>query len=434
MKSYLAAIHLFSHDLRRLMLSNALHGFVFFGIYALLLNLYLLRLGYGPAYIGLTNAVGPLALAVASLPVGQLSRRFGSRRVLIIGYFFSAAFLTLLPLGEGLPGPWPQRWIVLTYGISWLFGAFIVVNLSPFVMGSTTSAERNYAFSVQSALFPVAGFVGNLVGGLLPGLLALLLGMTLDEAAPYRYSLIMAGVLDFLASLTMLQTQEVHVEPTGQVEPTGSPNGRARETKRSSMPVMLIGIISLVWLLRLGSEWTMRIFFNVYLDTALGTPTALIGVLLASGQLLGMAALFAPFAIMRFGKVRTIIWATVGMALAFMPLIVIAHWLAVGSGFVALMALASLSVPAYSLFSQESVAPAWRTTMASSMSMALGIGVAAVAFGGGYVILAFGYPTLFAAGALLALLAALIFGLYFRVPRGEAALSAVQRNSLQTDE
>ncbi len=430
MRSYLAAIHLFSRDLRRLMLSNALHGFVFFGIYALLLNLYLLRLGYGPAYIGLTNAVGPLALAVASLPVGQLSRRIGSRNVLIIGYFFSAAFLTLLPLGEGLPGPWPQRWIVLTYGISWLFGAFIVVNLSPFVMGSTAPAERNYAFSVQSALFPVAGFVGNLVGGLLPGLLALLLGMTLDDAAPYRYSLVMAGVLDFLASLTMLQTHEVHVEPAVHVEAVESPTGRAIETGRSAMPAMLIGIISLVWLLRLGSEWTMRIFFNVYLDTALGAPTALIGALLASGQLLGMAALFAPLAIQRFGKVRTIVWATVGMALAFIPLIFIAHWLAVGSGFVALMALASLSVPAYSLFSQESVAPAWRTTIASSMSMALGIGAAVVAFGGGYIILAFGYPVLFAAGGSLALLGALIFGIYFRVPRGEAALPANQSSSL----
>ena len=88
MKSYLAAVRLFSRDLRRLMLSNALHGFVFFGIYALLLNLYLLRLGYGPAYIGLTNAIGPLALVVASLPMGQLSRRIGSCKVLILGYFF----------------------------------------------------------------------------------------------------------------------------------------------------------------------------------------------------------------------------------------------------------------------------------------------------------------------------------------------------------
>lgn len=416
MNNYLAAIPLFSRDLRRLMMSNALHGFVFFGIYALLLNLYLLRLGYGPAFIGLTNAVGPLALAIASLPVGQLSRRIGSRRALLIGYFFTAIGLILLPLGENLPAPWPERWILVTYAWSWLFGAFIVVNLSPFVMGATTTKERDYAFSIQSALFPVAGFAGNLVGGLLPGLLALVFGMTLDEAAPYRYALIFAGGLDFLAALVMWGAKDVHVEP---------PKAE-RATTRSAMPVVLIGVISLVWLLRISSEWTMRIFFNVYLDTALGTPTALIGVLLASGQLLGLAALFAPFAILRWGRKRTIVGTMVGMTLTFIPLIFIAHWLAVGLGFVAMMALVSLSTPIYGLFSQESVAPAWRTTIASSMSMALGIGIATIAFAGGYVILAAGYPTLFAVGGLLALLAALIFGVYFRIPRGQAAVQTAE--------
>ena len=415
MNDYLVAMRLFSRDLRRLMMSNAVHGFVFFGIYALLLNLYLLRLGYGPAFIGLTNAVGPLALAVASLPVGLISRRIGGRRALIIGYFFSATGLILLPLGETLAAPWAQRWILVTYGWSWLFGAFIVVNLSPFVMGATTIKERNYAFSIRSALFPVAGFAGNLVGGVLPGILALVLGMKLDEAAPYRYALIIAGGLDFLAALAMWGADDVRVEPPRAERTTRS--------TRSAMPAVLIGVISLVWLLRVGSEWTMRIFFNVYLDTALGAPTALIGALLASGQLLGIAALFAPFAILRCGRKKTIVGTMVGMALAFLPLIFVAHWLAVGVGFVALMALASLSAPVYSLFSQESVAPAWRTTIASSMSMALGIGIAVVAFGGGYVILAFGYPMLFAAGASLAIFAALIFGVYFRLPRSGEALT-----------
>jgi predicted MFS family arabinose efflux permease len=42
------------------------------GVYAVLLNLFLLRLGYGPEAIGLINAVGTLTFALSSLPAGLL--------------------------------------------------------------------------------------------------------------------------------------------------------------------------------------------------------------------------------------------------------------------------------------------------------------------------------------------------------------------------
>ncbi len=106
MTDYLAAVRLFSRDIRYFLLSVALNGFAFFGIYALLFNLYLLRLGYDTAFIGLVNAVGPLALAFGSLPSGVLSRRIGSRRALLSGYLLMGVTVLLLPLGEGFVQPW----------------------------------------------------------------------------------------------------------------------------------------------------------------------------------------------------------------------------------------------------------------------------------------------------------------------------------------
>jgi predicted MFS family arabinose efflux permease len=41
---------------------------------------------------------------------------------------------------------------------------------------------------------------------------------------------------------------------------------------------------------------------------------------------------------------------------------------------------------------------------------------------GGYVIVGYGYPVLFGLGALMALVAALIFGAYFRKSRGQLPL------------
>ncbi|HSH79365.1 MAG TPA: hypothetical protein VLA19_12650 [Herpetosiphonaceae bacterium] len=58
-------------DLGRYYLAVSLLGFaVDGGVYAVLLNLFLARLGYGPEVIGLVNAAGMVVFALASLPAG----------------------------------------------------------------------------------------------------------------------------------------------------------------------------------------------------------------------------------------------------------------------------------------------------------------------------------------------------------------------------
>ena len=90
---------------------------------------------------------------------------------------------------------------------------------------------------------------------------AAFLAVDSTDATPYQLSLLVAAALFFFAVLAMWKTHEVEVEPADVVD-----SGE----KNTSLPLVLIGVISLVWLLRTGSEWTMRIFFNVYLDSELG--------------------------------------------------------------------------------------------------------------------------------------------------------------------
>jgi MFS family permease len=108
--------------------------------------------GYGAEFIGQVNAVGPLALAIASLPAGAFSQRYGIRRGLRIGFLFTILCRALLPLNEFLPGGWQQTWILSSYGVSWAFGALMLVNIPPFLMAATSEDERNPAFSVQAAI------------------------------------------------------------------------------------------------------------------------------------------------------------------------------------------------------------------------------------------------------------------------------------------
>jgi len=75
--NYLKALRLFSRNVRLYLITTVLVGFCYYGIYAVLFNLYLLRLGYGPGFIGLVNAAGWSPVVVFALPAGALGSRWG---------------------------------------------------------------------------------------------------------------------------------------------------------------------------------------------------------------------------------------------------------------------------------------------------------------------------------------------------------------------
>jgi predicted MFS family arabinose efflux permease len=75
------------------------------------------------------------------------------------------------------------------------------------------------------------------------------------------------------------------------------------------------------------------------------------------------------------------------------------------------------------VFQMEQVPMRWRATMAAAGTMAVGLSMSAVAFGGGYVIAALGYRELFLLGAATTTAGALLFGAAFvrsRPPQSSA--------------
>ncbi|MFL5806016.1 MAG: MFS transporter, partial [Roseiflexaceae bacterium] len=164
------------------------------GVYAVLLNLFLLRMGYGTESIGLINAAGTLTFALSSLPAGLLGERWGSRRMLLIGLGLLFAGSVLLPFADTLAPAWQLGWLVVSTIVLYLGLAIYFVNSAPFVMGVIDAGQRNRVFSLQTALLSLASFVGSLVGGFLPSTIAALLGMSAAQPAPYRYALILAAL------------------------------------------------------------------------------------------------------------------------------------------------------------------------------------------------------------------------------------------------
>ena len=114
-KKYVEKIRLFNRDVHLFLLVTALTGFCYVGMYVMLFNLYLLRLGYDLAFIGLINGAAQLGMALFSLPAGMLGRRFSSRRMLILGLCIATVGLGILPLAEAMPTGWQSAWLITTY-------------------------------------------------------------------------------------------------------------------------------------------------------------------------------------------------------------------------------------------------------------------------------------------------------------------------------
>jgi MFS family permease len=410
--TYLHKLRQFNRNTRLMLVNAALMGASFVGIWGVVVSLYLLRLGYGSEFIGLLFAAGLLTFAMASLPAGALGSRWGVRRLVIVAWCGMLAHVILLPLVELLPGVLRPAWLVGVFVLGHVSSAAYHVNASPYLMATTTDEERDHAFSVYFAIFPLAGFVGSLAGGLLPGLFARLAGVSPDGPAPYRYAFLINIVLMTPGLPALLATRKAAA-------------GGKRDTVRKAdpLPLAAIATLTLATLLLFAGYGVLWTFFNVYLDAGLHLPTGLIGGVMALGNLLpGMVGLAAPLAMARWGKGHTVLVGYVGMTLSLLPLALVPNWVAAGIGYVGFLCLMALMQPALTVFGQEAVAPGWRPTMSGALLLAQGASMAALALGGGYAISALGYrsPYWIAAG-LTAAGAVVFWAIFLRTRKGKSA-------------
>jgi len=407
---YRRLLRLFHRDVRLFLFAAALQGFSISGVRSVLFNLYLLRLGYGPEFVGLANAVGWLSLAGFSLVAGAIGARWGNRRALLAGIVLMIGGTGLVPLAEWIPIAWQAVWLLACTVLVYLGLALYFVNCLTFVMGATGPRERGQAFVAQVALETLAGFAGSLIGGALPAVFAAVLNVSTQDPASYRYPQVLAAVLLIPGVLVLSKARE-HRTTLPQ----------ERMTARGQAPYGLILILTTAVMLRLAGRSAARVFFNVYLDTELAASTGIIGALSAAALLLSVpAALAATSLVRRWGTIRTITVASLGMALSMLPLALLPHLTAAGAGFIGVTACFAVTTGPLRMYSQEIVAPGWRGAMSGALMTGVGLINAAMALGGGYAIATVGFRGMFLLGAALTVAGALLFWVYFRVPRGEA--------------
>lgn len=422
---YRQALRLFSRNVRLYLLFGVFAGLFFYGIHAVLLNLFLLRLGYGLERIGLVNAVAGASMLACSVPAGVWGTRCGPRQALVAGGILYAFGLGAYPLAMFVPLDLRTAWLLVTLVLGRAGVTLVYVNASPFLMDATGPRERAHVFSVLMALLPLSGFAGSLLGGVLPGFLATAMRVTLDDPAPYGYALLAGAALSLPGAAALLATSDPRTCVAQEAKHAPGPTADAQPLLRSgtqAVPYGLMGVMALVALLQMVGQGAAGTYSNVYLDAKLGAPTTLIGTLSAAGRLLaGFTPLVVPLLMVRWGSNRTTVWGILGAALSLLPMALIPHWLGAGLGLAGAAALGGIAGTAYNIYTNESVTPQWRPMMQAGITMAQGAGGAIVAYVGGYLIQAWGYPAFFAIGGGLTAAGAALLAAHARVRREQRA-------------
>jgi MFS family permease len=328
----------FSPDARRHLINAALFGLTLDGgVNAVILNLYFLRLGLGPAFVGIAGAVGMLVFAFASLPFGRLGDRFGLRRVMTAGAALSAVGTLLLLLVDSLPQALLTTGLISCVALVNLGLAAYYANAAPYLAGTAGVANRTRAFAAQSALFALAGFIGSLIGGGLPQLFATLLGRPLSDALPYRLTLI---VVPFVIASVVWSLRGMR-EPGPDTLDEPSPAELTQNAPQPARPLepflttraalLLIGFFASMRFLQVGGVGAGTTFFNVFMDRQFGVPTAVIGGFQAAAKLIGIpVALITPALIKRFGQIQVTLAALVLTVLTMLPLAFAPNWWVAG--------------------------------------------------------------------------------------------------------
>ncbi len=404
----LPSMHDFSRDARLLIAVTGILAISFFGLYALLRVIYVLRLGYGPEYVGIFSATGALTYMSMGVPSGALGARLGTRKAMLIGASIVVVGMILLPLTEFTPPALRDAWpffsqIILTVGWS-MFN----VNLVPALMASTTEWNRNSAYALSSAFRETGTLVGTFVGGLLPGMFASLFVQSLDDPAPYRLALWVGAALAAIALIPLRRIKEA-AAPVAKTHASQS---------RGPAPVLPIALMAIYIFIRHAGWATCQSFCNAYMDADLHLSTSAIGLITSVVQVVAIvASLLTPRMMARYSNGGALLITTVGSALGLLPLGLVPHWTAAGIGRIGYQIATAMWIPVLQVFQMELVDAEWRALTYGITSMAMGLGFGTLSLAGGYIIAALGYRSVFLIGAGLEIVAAVVLWAILRKQR-----------------
>ena len=280
------------------------------GIADILLNFYLVSIGYDTATISLLQSLPRLSGFLIGLPIGLVANRVGNRRLIVLSTAGIALSVAATALTQSLL-------VIALSRFFWgaCFGANQVVK-SPYMVTLTQRSEHTAQFSWHNLVSMVSVAAGSALGGALPivmsGTLSIAaVGALRPEQMPlaYRASILCAALILLLSAMPLLLLKP---GPEGDKRKSAILGfGRSvpwRRVLRLAFPLFVFGI---------SGGWTFP-FFNLIFRDLFGISDSVIGGVIGLGWLfMGLLPLLNPFWENRLGRAGALTALMLASAVAF---------------------------------------------------------------------------------------------------------------------
>ena len=368
------------------------------GVFALLFNLYLRKLGLREDFIGLFSGLSTLTWAAGALIVGPLSRRIGARAILIIGVglFGVVAFVQVV-----VTAPFALIGVAFFLGFA---NAGMTTPSTPYVFTLIPPERRTQAQAFVFAAIALSTAAGSFVGGALPDLLG---GNTLRN---FRITLGVSVALTVLSVVPLLLLRTAREQPDAPNRGGQAPFTRVerRQCRRDNTAFALVG-----GFMALGTGLLIP-FYNVYL-TALGATPEVVGTLFSVSSLAGgLISLGAPAIARRLPALPAVaVLRTVSVPLALVVGVGLTNLPLAGALYAMRTAGTSLSWPIESSTIGNVIDARNRVSLFGMRSAAWNAGLALSSWVGGAIIVRFGYQPVHLLYVLAYIVAISLFLMYW---------------------
>ena len=293
LKEYADRVRSFSRNARLYLLNVVIVG-VAMGVFRLLLNFYVLSLGYDQALLGTLITVSSMTALLSALPMGYLADLLGRKNSLLIsGALMSASILFIVI--------WPTQGVL--YGMNVVSGlgqSLGAVTMAPFLMENSGEKERTYLFSFSSGLLMAMASVGNWIGGYLPTWIGLTRGVPPVSSQAYAGSLMVVSLTVAVGLIPLALLRTPRLERSGR-------SVFAPLSFASKNPSLLGKLILPMLVTSIGAGLIMP-FMNIFFRQVHHQPDPVIGSLFAWGSLaMGVGLLLAPPLAARMGKIQLVV-------------------------------------------------------------------------------------------------------------------------------
>lgn len=266
------------------------------GMITVIYHYYIRELGFDEQMNGKVIAMMATAQAVMLLPAGMLSDKFGRKKAMIIGAFFSALIFMLRAILTA------ESVLLITAFASGLCMAFVQVSMIPLLAENSAEKQRVHLFSFNFAIIMVANVVGNTLGGVLADLFQVVPSLSMLQSI--RMTLLI-GATFYLISLIPFMKMREKAKKAKDNEGV-SYLQLVRSNKKGLKIIFLFAIANI--LIGFGSGLVIP-YLNLYFTDRFAISKSLVGIILSLGQAMtAVALLIGPAVVQRLGEVRAVVY------------------------------------------------------------------------------------------------------------------------------